>query len=129
MQSISYDKHEYPSNMLPLHRLIHKSLTEILDADLRKELSANIILTGGASLFPTLEKRLSTELAELFPFSHKCKVIASKNSVENRYAPWIGGSILSSLGSFQQVSFFRYLYMYLLNDIILIFVLILALVE
>lgn len=103
MQSISYDKHEYPSNMLPLHRLIHKSLTKILDADLRKELCANIILTGGASLFPTLEKRLSTELAELFPFSHKCKVIASKHSVENRYAPWIGGSILSSLGSFQQV--------------------------
>ncbi|KAL7530378.1 hypothetical protein ACHAXR_003452 [Thalassiosira sp. AJA248-18] len=90
-------------NMLPLQHLIHKSLTQILDVDLRKELSSNIILTGGASLFPTLDKRLSTELGEVLPSSYKYKVISSKNSVENRYSAWIGGSVLSSLGSFQQL--------------------------
>ena len=89
---------------LPIHKLIHKSLTEILDVDLRKELSSNIILTGGASLFPTLDKRLSVELGEVLPSSYKYKVIGSKNTLENRYSAWIGGSILSSLGSFQQVS-------------------------
>jgi actin-related protein len=90
--------------MLPLQKLVHKSLTQLLDADLRKELSSNIILTGGASLFPGLEKRLSVELGEVLPGSYKYKVTASKDSVEKRYSAWIGGSILSSLGSFQQVS-------------------------
>ena len=93
----------YSDAMLPLHKLIHKSLTQILDVDLRKELSSNIVLTGAASLFPTLDKRLSVELGEVLPSSYKYKVVASKNSLENRYSAWIGGSILSSLGSFQQV--------------------------
>ncbi|KAL3794327.1 hypothetical protein ACHAW5_009887 [Stephanodiscus triporus] len=90
-------------HMLPLQKLVHESLTQVLDADLRKELSSNIILTGGASLFPSLEKRLSIELGEVLPSPYKYKVTASKNSVENRYSAWIGGSILSSLGSFQQL--------------------------
>ena len=89
--------------MLPLQKLVHNSLTQILDIDLRKELSSNIIVTGGASLFPNLDKRLSAELSKVLPSSNKYKVIASKNSVENRYSAWIGGSILSSLGSFQQL--------------------------
>jgi len=94
---------DYPGNMLPLHELIHKSLNQILDVDLRKELSSNIILTGGVSLFPTLDKRLSAELGKVLPSSYKYKVIASKNTIENRYSAWIGGSVLSSLGSFQQL--------------------------
>ena len=97
--------------MLPLQKLIHKSLTEILDIDLRKELSSNIVLTGGASLFPTLDKRLSVELGTVLPSSYKYKVVASKNTVENRYSAWIGGSILSSLGSFQQVSIISKFYL------------------
>lgn len=91
------------NNMLPLQQLVHESLSQILDVDLRKELSSNIIVTGGASLFPGLDKFLSAKLGEVLPSSYKYKVIASKNSVENRYSAWIGGSILSSLGSFQQL--------------------------
>mmetsp|Transcript_32900 Transcript_32900/g.69226 ORF Transcript_32900/g.69226 Transcript_32900/m.69226 type:complete len:560 (+) Transcript_32900:149-1828(+) len=103
IQPTTNDNNNYSGNMLPLQQLIHKSLTQILDVNLRKELSSNIILTGGASLFPTLDKRLSIELGKVLPSSYKYKVIASKNSVENRYSAWIGGSILSSLGSFQQL--------------------------
>jgi len=94
IQPPAKDNPEFLSIMLPLQRLIHQSLTQILDIDVRKELAANILL---------LDKRLSAELAHVFPCSYKYKVIASKNSVENRYAAWIGGSILSSLGSFQQL--------------------------
>ncbi|KAL7444073.1 hypothetical protein ACHAXH_009919 [Discostella pseudostelligera] len=103
VQNATADNGNCSENMLPLHKLIHKSLNEILDVDLRKDLSSNIIVTGGASLFPTLDQRLSIELGEILPSSCKYKVIASKNSVENRYSAWIGGSILSSLGSFQQL--------------------------
>jgi actin-related protein len=89
--------------MLPLHKLVHRSLSQLLDADLRKELASNIILTGSASLFPGLDKSLSIELGKVLPASYKHKVISSKSTVENRYGAWIGGSILSSLGSFQQL--------------------------
>jgi len=101
--STSDSSSTYSDSMLPLQKLIHRSLTEILDIDLRKELSSNIVLTGGASLFPTLDKRLSVELGTVLPSSYKYKIVASKNTVENRYSAWIGGSILSSLGSFQQL--------------------------
>ncbi|KAL7495770.1 hypothetical protein ACHAWT_004144 [Skeletonema menzelii] len=97
------DANGYASNMLPLHKLVHRSLSQILDADLRKELASNIILTGSASLFPGLDKTLSIELEKVLPASYKHKVISSKSTVENRYGAWIGGSILSSLGSFQQL--------------------------
>lgn len=88
---------------MPLHKLVQHSLSEILDADIRKELISNIILTGSSSLFPGMEKRLSLELTLTLPGMYKNRVICSKNSVENRCSAWIGGSILSSLGSFQQM--------------------------
>ena len=103
IQTQPSDATDYASNMLPLHKLVHRSLSQILDADLRKELASNIILTGSASLFPGLDKSLSLELGKVLPVSYKHKVISSKNNVENRYGAWIGGSILSSLGSFQQL--------------------------
>ena len=88
---------------LPVHRLAHASLTAVGDGDARKELCGNILLTGGASLFPNMEARLSYEMSNTAPSAYKCKVVASRNTVERRYAPWIGGSILTSLGSFQQL--------------------------
>jgi actin-related protein len=33
----------------------------------------------------------------------KSKIYASANSVERRFGNWIGGSVLASLGSFQQM--------------------------
>ncbi len=88
---------------LPLHELVKESLSAVADADVRKELCGNIILTGASSLYSNLEQRLSLEAQYLVPNIYKCKVIATRNTVERRFAPWIGGSVLSSLGSFQQL--------------------------
>lgn len=88
---------------LPMHELIKSSLTAVADADVRKELCGNIILTGATSLFPNMEQRLSLELSDIIPSMHKCKVLASRNTMERRYSAWIGGSVLTSLGSFQQL--------------------------
>jgi actin-related protein len=96
----------YPSSTissLPIHELIKDSLTAVSDADIRKELCGNIILTGAASLVQNIERRLSLEAQYLVPGLYKCKLIATRNTIERRYASWIGGSILSSLGSFQQL--------------------------
>ncbi|KAL3779635.1 hypothetical protein ACHAWO_011199 [Cyclotella atomus] len=102
LQSNDTNTTQSPSS-LPLHKLVQHSLSQILDTDIRKELLSNIILTGSSSLFPGIDKRLSAELSTLLPNVYKNRVICSKNSVENRYSTWIGGSILSSLGSFQQM--------------------------
>lgn len=95
-------EHHTLSN-LPLHKLIFTSLTAVGDGDIRKDLANNIILTGGSSLFPNLESRLSLEVPRIVPSSYKCRVIASRNSIERSCSAWVGGSILTSLGSFQQL--------------------------
>jgi actin-like protein 6A len=88
---------------LPLHKLIHSSLSAVGDVDARKELSNAIILCGGASLWPGLEQRLSLELSRTVASAFKTKVLASRYSVERSCAAWIGGSVVTSLGSFQQL--------------------------
>ena len=88
---------------LPIHELIKSSLSAVADADVRKELCGNIILTGASSLFPNLEQRLSLEISHLVPNMYRCKVICSRNTLERRFSPWIGSSVLTSLGSFQQL--------------------------
>jgi len=87
----------------PLPELIHQSLLAVGDVDVRKDLASNIVLTGGSSLFPNLDTRLSHELSQLLPAFTKPKVIAPRFSVERTCASWIGASILTSLGSFQQL--------------------------
>ena len=91
---------------LSLPRLVHASLSAVGDVDTRKDLASCILLTGGGSLlFPSqaLEQRLSYAVSTLVSSAYKTKVIASRYSIERSCSAWIGGSILSSLGSFQQL--------------------------
>lgn len=74
------------------------------DTDMRRELWGSVILSGGGSLMPGLQERLHGRLNEAVPqMSMKVKVIAPAAQAERRFATWIGGSILASLGSFQQL--------------------------
>jgi len=70
------------------------------DVDIRKDLYSNIVLAGGSSLFPGLPERLQKELNGLAPSTMCVKVVAPP---ERKYAAWIGGSILASLSTFQQM--------------------------
>uniref|UniRef100_A0A0E0QE44 Actin-related protein 4 n=1 Tax=Oryza rufipogon TaxID=4529 RepID=A0A0E0QE44_ORYRU len=65
------------------------------DVDIRKELLSSILL----------KERLEKEVLEESSGNTRVKVLASGNSVERRFSVWIGGSILASLGSFQQMWF------------------------
>merc|ERR1711890_124099 len=56
------------------------------------------ILTHAGYNFTTSAERLQTEVAKRAPSSMKIKVIAPS---ERKYSVWIGGSILSSLSTFQ----------------------------
>lgn len=72
------------------------------DVDVRRELYGGIVLTGGCSLIPGTIERFTRELAFLTPQMFKMKILAAQNSTQRLSGPWIGGSILSSLGTFQQ---------------------------
>lgn len=68
------------------------------DIDIRKELYSNIVMSGGSTMFPGIAERLTKEITALAPSTMKIKV----NAVEQRkFLVWIGGSILSSLSTFQ----------------------------
>lgn len=87
----------YPS----MQKLCHSSLAGS-DGDVRKEMAGSVVLCGGASMVPGMPEKLSAELSTILPTSFKVKVVAG-GAVERRYAAWIGGSILSCLGTFQQM--------------------------
>merc|ERR1719261_183527 len=60
------------------------------DVDIRKDLYANVVLSGGTTMFLGIGERMTKELTALAP-------------PERKYSVWIGGSILSSLSTFQQM--------------------------
>lgn len=89
-----------------LHDLISESI-KACDVDIHSTLWQNIVITGGASLFPGFQERLTSELSIKAQPSNKVKSIFSGNGNERITASWTGGSILASLGSFQQMWFSR----------------------
>jgi len=70
------------------------------DIDVRKDLYGNIVLSGGTTMFEGIEKRLQKDIENLAPTAMKIKVVAPP---ERKYSVWIGGSILASLSTFQQM--------------------------
>jgi actin-related protein len=70
------------------------------DVDIRKDLYANVVLSGGTTMFLGIGERMTKELTALAPSTMKIKVVAPP---ERKYSVWIGGSILSSLSTFQQM--------------------------
>jgi actin len=79
------------------HEMTYKSINKC-DIDVRRELYGNIVLSGGTTMFKGLPERLDKEVGNLDHSSMTPKVIAPP---ERKYSVWIGGSILSSLTTFQ----------------------------
>ena len=79
---------------------IFKSLVKC-DAGVRGELYANIVLSGGNTMFNGFAERLTKELTTLAPAGTVVKVVAPP---ERKYSSWIGCSILASLSTSPWVS-------------------------
>jgi len=82
-----------------IHALTHSSIKKC-DIDIRKDLYTNVVLSGGTTMFHGIDVRLKKELSALAPASAKVKIVAPP---ERKYSVWIGGSILSSLSTFQDM--------------------------
>ncbi|KAI0239836.1 Actin-5C [Lamellibrachia satsuma] len=82
-----------------IHETTYNSIMKC-DVDIRKDLYANTVLSGGSTMFPGIADRMQKEITALAPATMKIKIIAPP---ERKYSVWIGGSILASLSTFQQM--------------------------
>ena len=80
-----------------VHETTYASIMKC-DVDIRKDLYANMVLSGGSTMYPGIQERMQKEIAALAPRTMKIKVIAPP---ERKYSVWMGGSILASLSTFQ----------------------------
>ncbi|KAL3748743.1 hypothetical protein ACJRO7_009908 [Eucalyptus globulus] len=100
MESLS----EFAPSVRGLSQMVIESINKC-DVDIRRELFSSILLAGGTASMQQLKERLEKDLLEESPQAARVKVLASGNTTERRFSVWIGGSILASLGSFQQMWF------------------------
>ena len=88
------------------------------DIDIRRDLYGNVVMSGGTTMFPGIADRMKKELTALAPnnmrvtpnsvvlflvvlkHSRQVKIVAPP---ERKYSVWIGGSILASLSTFQNL--------------------------
>ena len=82
-----------------IHKLTFESIGKC-DVDIRRDLYTNTVLSGGTTMFPQIDERLTKELTALVASSVKVKIVAPP---ERKYSVWIGGSILSSLSTFAEM--------------------------
>jgi len=82
-----------------IHHAIYDSILKC-DVDIRKDLYGAIVLSGGSTVFPNMAERIQNEITSFASSSMKVKVVAPP---ERKYSVWIGGSILASLSTFQQM--------------------------
>lgn len=100
-----------------IHETTYNSIMKC-DLDIRKDLYGNIVMSGGTTMYngigmsfyllPYLKDmantivadRMQKEITALAPSSMKVKIVSPP---ERKYSVWIGGSILASLSTFQQM--------------------------
>jgi centractin len=86
---------EYPG----VHQIVVDSINRT-DLDLRKDLYANIVLSGGSTLTKGFGDRLLSEVQRVAVKDMRIKIFAPP---ERKYSTWIGGSILAGLSTFRKV--------------------------
>lgn len=94
---ILFNPAKYKKDFMGIQHVCDKSI-KTSDPDLRRELYSNILLAGGTTLIQNFGDRLSKEVLATAPSSAKIKVTAPD---ERKYSAWIGGSLLSTLATFQ----------------------------
>ncbi|KAF2665110.1 Actin/actin-like protein [Microthyrium microscopicum] len=97
----SNDENPAPKPEQTIAKLVEASLLAC-DQEVRPALLNNIVIVGGSSLMQGFVRRFDIEIKALFP-GPNVRLSAPSNPVERKFASWIGGSILSSLGSFHQL--------------------------
>lgn len=84
------------SECMGIHEAAYAAIMKV-DVDLRKDLYASIVLSGGTSKLRGLASRLEREVISLAPSSMRVRIRQTGSSC----ATWTGGSIVASLSSME----------------------------
>ncbi|KAH6641658.1 actin family [Chaetomium tenue] len=87
---------EYPG----VHQIVVDAISRT-DMDLRKDLYANIVLSGGSTVTKGFGDRLLAEVKGISVREMRIKIYAPP---ERKYSTWIGGSILAGLSTFSKMT-------------------------
>jgi len=82
-----------------IHEITFNSIMAC-DVDIRKDLYANTVMSGGSTMFNNIDQRMKDEITALAPQTMTVKIVAPP---ERKYSVWIGGSILASLSTFEDM--------------------------
>jgi actin len=86
-----------------VHEMLYNSFMKC-DVNVRSDLFANVVLSGGNTMFNGIEARIEHDLTMLFSSPKKIKIIAPH---ERKHAAWIGGSVFASLSPFSSMCITR----------------------
>jgi actin-related protein len=96
---ILFDPTPIGKEALGMHQASLQTIKDC-DIDIRTDLYENVVISGGTTMFEGLQTRLKKEILEKAPPGTNVEVEASE---ERKYSVWVGGSILSSLSTFQNM--------------------------
>ena len=85
-----------------VHQLLLQAVKRS-DPDIQKALYSKIVLAGGTSLLPGFSERMEKEMCSVVLNSSMRKSIGIIAKPERKYSSWIGGSVLASLSTFQDM--------------------------
>ena len=92
------------SGLISLPEMVYKSIM-VANIHCRKDLFANIILSGGNTMISGLPDQLTNSLNKIVSKRHRGLKVRTVASPERCYFPWIGGSILGSLSCYMNSLF------------------------
>jgi actin-related protein len=89
-----------------IQKTVFNSITKC-ENGVQKDLYANIVLSGGNTMFPGIADRMQKEMISLAPAGVTVNVIAPS---ERNNLSWIGGSVLASLDTFRSMCITKEMY-------------------
>ena len=96
--------HEISQSSVPVHTMILMSIEKCGEQRLRKELFGNLIVTGGNTAYEGFKERVEREITLRAANSLRSKVVGGSSKTSKcQFTPWMGGSILGSMDSFEKM--------------------------
>jgi actin-related protein len=89
-----------------VHEMVYNSIMKC-DVDIRKDLYANVVISGGTTMYKGLPDRMAKEITALAPPTMKVKTVAPE---ERQYSVFVGAAILASLTTFQAIKLKKVLF-------------------
>jgi len=83
-----------------VHEMLYQAIMKC-DPEIRKDITNQVVLAGGSTLFTGFKERLIKEIGPLASNIRPINNWTVMAPAERKFSIWIGGSILSSLSTFQ----------------------------